>query len=378
MRAFSSLYTLISRNESTGEPGKIVVTQGQVEHLAASFAKAWQRPPSDEELAGLVRDWVREEVYVREALALGLDQDDEIIRRRLRQKLEFISEDVSAEPDPTDADLDAYLQAHLDWFRDEHRITFRQVYLNPAKHGTSLARDATQLLAQLSHRGAKADVSGLGDPFLLEHQFVAVPPSEVAKQFGQAFAAKLSTLLPGEWQGAGGVRLRSPSGVRRRTHGGRQPVLAEVRDAVRREWDNSRRLEANESFYQGLLKRYTVTPRAAGTAGGADEAGKGAMKRGLLILALLAGFAPGLFAHEVRPAYLQLRQTGPETFDVLWKVPGRGQNLRLGLYVELPAGCTNLTAPRTWMATTLTERWTVNAYGWTHRRHDSHRRPPAQ
>jgi hypothetical protein len=253
------VYTLISRNESTGEPGKIVVTQGQVEHLAASFAKAWQRPPSDEELAGLVRDWVREEVYVREALALGLDQDDEIIRRRLRQKLEFISEDVSAHGDPTDADLNAYMQAHPESYRVEPRYTFRQVYLDPAKHGTSLARDATQLLAQLSHRGAKADVSGLGDPFLLEHQFVAVPPSEVAKQFGQAFAAKLSTLLPGEWQGP----VESSYGVHlvfvdERT-GGRQPVLAEVRDAVRREWDNSRRLEANETFYQGLLKRYTVT-----------------------------------------------------------------------------------------------------------------------
>ena len=88
------------------------------------------------------------------------------------------------------------------------------------------------------------------------------------------------------------------------------------------------------------------------------------MKRGLLVLALLAGFAPRLFAHEVRPAYLQLRQTGPETFDVLWKVPGRGENLRLGLYVDLPDGCTNLTEPRAWMANNaFTERWTIKRVG---------------
>ena len=69
------------------------------------------------------------------------------------------------------------------------------------------------------------------------------------------------------------------------------------------------------------------------------------MKRSLLILALLVALAPGAFAHEVRPAYLELRQTGPDTYDVLWKVPGQG-DLRLGLYVELPAGCTNVTEPR--------------------------------
>ena len=169
------VYSLISRNEGSGEPGEIVVTQGQVEHLAATFAKAWQRPPSDQELTGLVRDWVREEVYVREALAMGLDQDDEIIRRRLRQKLEFISEDISAHGDPTDADLNAYMQAHPESYRVEPRVTFRQVYLDPSKHGASLARDVTRLLAELNHRGSKADVSTLGDPFMLEHQFGDMP-----------------------------------------------------------------------------------------------------------------------------------------------------------------------------------------------------------
>jgi len=88
------------------------------------------------------------------------------------------------------------------------------------------------------------------------------------------------------------------------------------------------------------------------------------MKRALLILVLLAMSAPGVCAHEVRPAYLELRQTGPETYDVLWKVPGRDENLRLGLYVELPAGCTNVTAPRASMINNaFTERWTVKCAG---------------
>jgi hypothetical protein len=88
------------------------------------------------------------------------------------------------------------------------------------------------------------------------------------------------------------------------------------------------------------------------------------MKRALLVLLLLATLAPGLFAHEVRPAYLELSQRGPETWDVLWKVPGLGENLRLGLYVELPAGCTNTSEPRATMVNNaFTERWSVNCTG---------------
>jgi len=88
------------------------------------------------------------------------------------------------------------------------------------------------------------------------------------------------------------------------------------------------------------------------------------MKRALLVFILLVTFVPGVFAHEVRPAYLELRQTGSETYDALWKVPGQGENLRLGLYVELPAGCTNVTQPRGSMANNAyTERWTVKCAG---------------
>ena len=88
------------------------------------------------------------------------------------------------------------------------------------------------------------------------------------------------------------------------------------------------------------------------------------MKRALLIFVLLATFAPGAFAHEVRPAYLELRQFSPDTYDALWKVPGQGENLRLGLYVELPAGCTNVTEPRATMVNNAyTERWTVLCTG---------------
>ena len=88
------------------------------------------------------------------------------------------------------------------------------------------------------------------------------------------------------------------------------------------------------------------------------------MKRALLLLIFLAALEAGLSAHEVRPAYLELRQTALDTYDALWKVPGQGENLRLGLYVEFPDGSTNVTAPRASMANNaFTERWTVQRAG---------------
>jgi hypothetical protein len=251
-------YGLVSKR-SGGEPGRIVVTQGQVASMALGFTRTWQRPPTSEELEGLIRDQVREEVYCREAMALGLDKDDTIIRRRLRQKMEFLTDDLVAQAKPTDDELNAYLAAHPDLFRVQRRFTFSHVYLNPDRHGEHLARDTAALLAQLNRAGGRADVSALGDSFLLDHTFAAVPGSEVVKQFGEPFAATLDEVSPGQWHGP----VQSGYGVHlvfvsERTQG-RIPPLDEVRDAVGREWANARRLEANEKLYDAMLKRYAVT-----------------------------------------------------------------------------------------------------------------------
>ena len=256
--ALFAAYAMVSKR-SGAEPGRIVITRGQVESLALGFAKTWQRSPTADELAGLVRERIREEVYYREGMALGLDQDDTVIRRRLRQKMEFISEDRAAPAEPSDADLTAYLAAHPDSFRVEPAFTFSQVYLDPGKHGANLARDAEALLTRLRRGDAKDEWSSLGDPFLLERRFTAIPENVVAKQFGAAFATALKGLAPGRWEGpiesGFGVHLVR---VSERTEG-HVPALADVRDAVRREWINARRVEANEQTYQELLKRYEVT-----------------------------------------------------------------------------------------------------------------------
>jgi hypothetical protein len=263
--AIFAAYSLVSKR-SSDEPGKIVISEGQVAAITEGFARTWRRPPTGEEIEGLIRDRVQEEVYCREARALGLDKDDTVIRRRLRQKMEFVTDDVAALGKPTDDELSAYLKAHADMFRVQRQFTFSQVYLNPERHGENLARDTQQLLARLQQAGDEADVSELGDSFLLGSKFKSLPASEAVKQFGEKFATKLGELSPRQWQGpvesGYGVHLVF---VSERTEG-HVPELAEVRDAVRREWANTRRLKANEKFYQELLKRYTVTierPKAA-------------------------------------------------------------------------------------------------------------------
>ncbi len=254
-------YGLLHRN---AEPAaaRIVISQGQLASMMESFTLTRQRAPTREEWEGLIRARVREEVYYRAALALGLDKDDLIIRRRLQQKMEFISDDNAAPAPPTDAQLNAYLQAHPDAFRTEWHYSFRQVYLDPRRHGANLERDAARLLAKLSRAGSDDATASNGDAFVLGREFHARPASEIARDFGEAFRAKLERLEPGRWQGpvasAFGVHLVFVS----EREGGRVPALAQVRDAVRREWEDAQRRASNEAFYRGLLKQYTVTIEA--------------------------------------------------------------------------------------------------------------------
>jgi parvulin-like peptidyl-prolyl cis-trans isomerase-like protein len=259
--AIFAVYRVISKPGDL-KPETIVVTRAQITAIADGFTRTWRRPPMPEELEGLIRDRVQEEVYCREAIALGLDKDDMIIRRRLRQKMEFVTDGVAKVAEPTENELGEYLQAHADTFRVQRQFTFSHVFLDPQKHGEALAQDTAQLLAQLKRAGSKADVSALGDPFLLDHSFVALPSGEATKQFGEKFAAKLGELSLGQWQGP----IESGYGlhlvlVTERTEG-RLPALTEVREAVKREWTNSRRLQENDKFYAALLKHYVVTIEA--------------------------------------------------------------------------------------------------------------------
>jgi hypothetical protein len=251
------IHGLVSKH-STAKPGEIVVTQGKVENLVTGFTRTWQRPPTEEELQGLIRDYVREEAAYREALAMGLDQDDTIVRRRLRQKWEFLNDNLATQAEPTDADLQAFLQVHPEKFKTETTFTFRHVYLNPQVHGASLARDAARILTELGSASGTANLNAVGDPFLLEHQFEKITITEIKKMFGEQFASALATLKPGQWQGPVQSGYGSHLVFVSEHNEGRLPALAEIRGEVHREWANAKRSESEEKQYQSLLKHYTI------------------------------------------------------------------------------------------------------------------------
>jgi hypothetical protein len=248
---------VITRHK-TDKPGEIVVTQGAVENLVTGFTRTWQRPPTEDELRGLVSDYIREEAAYREALALGLDRDDMIVRRRLQQKLEFLSDDLATRIQPSDADLQNFLQAHKGMFQTEPLLSFRQIYFNPQLHGVNLRRDAARLLDHLRTQNSYKSEIDAGDPFLLQQNFDDVPPAELKNTFGEKFASAISALPVGSWQGPVDSGYGAHLVYVAKYTPGRLPELAEVREQVRRDYFDARRREATNQFYNALLRRYSV------------------------------------------------------------------------------------------------------------------------
>jgi hypothetical protein len=252
-----AVYGFVSRHR-TDKPGEIVVTQGTLETIVTSFTRTWQRPPTADELDGLILEYVREEAAYREALALGLDRDDTIVRRRLRQKLEFLSDDNASRTEPTDAELQTFLQQHAPLFRSEPTFSFRQIYLNPQLHRTNLVQDEARILAKLQQAGPNVNLDSYSDPFLLAQDFSGATLGAIKQTFGDQFAVALAALPSGKWNGP----VTSGYGthlvfVTEHTEG-QMPQLADVRAQVRNEWFNTRRTESMEKFYAGLLSHYSV------------------------------------------------------------------------------------------------------------------------
>ncbi len=234
------------------------MTEGRIRNLTETFTRTWQRSPTAEELNGLVEDYIREEVLYRQGVALGLDRDDTIIRRRLRQKLEFISEDAASAVQPTDAELTRFLAKNPDSYRVESQLTFVQVFLDPSKRGKSLEVDAAGLLDTLRKGGSRVDPGALSDSRMLESLYDGVSEKDIARLFGTEFEAAIRDQPVGTWVGP----LKSGYGahlvrIEARTPG-RVPALAEVRDAVARDWADAQRKKLLDDQYRELRSRYRV------------------------------------------------------------------------------------------------------------------------
>lgn len=248
---------------------RIVIDENQAMRLSEQFQRTWMRPPSRQELLGLAEDFVKEEILYREAKALGLDQDDLVIRRRLRQKMEFLNEDLTEPKAPTNAELQSYFDANRDKFRRSDRFSFQQIYMNPLKSTGDLKQTAVELLTRLNSNPAlSADPNSIGDVTLLPTQLDAATEPEVAHTFGKNFAKVIKNATIGRWSGPyeSGYGLHLVRVMKHETGG--LPDMAEIRPILEREWYAERRKEAHNSFYQALRARYDVKIRLPAVPGG--------------------------------------------------------------------------------------------------------------
>jgi hypothetical protein len=255
----AALFLLFSwvRDRPAERSDAIVFTQGDVQRWADIWQEALNRPPTPGELDGIIEEQIRAEVFYREAVAMGLDRDDDVIRRRLQQKMEFLAAELGGVAEPTEAQLQTYLDEHAQGFKIDPVLSFRQIYLNVEKRGEAAVEDAGKLLAIL--QGGKArDITTLGDEFSLPQDYDAYPLRDVVRLFGPDFADGLPEFPQGRWAGP----LQSVHGLHlvllQERIAARSPELDEVRNAVWRAWLEARRQEALDAFYLGLRQRYVV------------------------------------------------------------------------------------------------------------------------
>lgn len=247
------------REPAPEAPNRIVVDTGQVAQLNAQFNRTWMRPPTDAELAGLIENHVRDEVYYREALAMGLDRNDPNVRRQMRLKLEYLLEDLSAVETHGKEALTAYLKAHPEKFQEPPQISFRQIYLNPDRH-LDMRTDAANMLARLK-AGEASDT--VGEPTLMNAAYVKATPEDITRQFGEAFTREVFALPPDGWTGPlystlGGHLVQINARV-----GSRLPALYEIRAKVEREYVVQRSEKLKESAYRQMRANYEVIVQPA-------------------------------------------------------------------------------------------------------------------
>lgn len=255
--ALFGAHRFMSPGDSDGR--RIVITQGVVDDLVTQHLAGRGREPSASELNHLIESYLHDEILYREGVTLGLDRDDIVVKRRVRQKIEVMAEEDASTAEPTDAELAGYLSSHQDRFIQPAVLTFEQVFLGQSTAGSEVVR-AVAVTRAAVRQGANPEV--LGQPSVLPHRVTRTAADLVARDFGPSFAAALETVPVGEWVGpiessfgAHYVRVsdRTPAVA---------PTLAQVRDQVVREWENDRRQRARADAYARMRATYDVSIEA--------------------------------------------------------------------------------------------------------------------
>jgi hypothetical protein len=257
--ALFALNRALHPEASSRSAKQIVLTQDDVRQMRIQWLAQGMPPPTPEQLRSLIEAKVREEVLYREALALGLDRDDMIVKRRMVQKMDFLAQDVSKAREPTSAELRQWFSENSSRFAEPPRFSFRHLYFSFDKRGQSARDDAASALPRLGRsKDASTRIVKLGDPFMFQDEYAERTPDLIAKDFGPAFARALQQLEPGSWQGP----IESGYGwhlvlVTAATPG-RTPDFEEVEPEVKSEWITDQGQLAKRRAYEAMRAHYDV------------------------------------------------------------------------------------------------------------------------
>jgi len=257
--ALFMLYDLVSPPRPAAPGSRIELTEDDLKQIEMVWTAKWLRPPTPAEWRDLVDSKVREEVLYREALKMGLDQDDVIIRRRLGQKLEFLIEDVSSIRDPSTAELESWYKRNGAQFSLPGKATFCHIYFSPDVRSLRAEADAARALAALPAGTTCNSSAALGDRFPDQNYYAERTPDDVANSFGTQFAQSLFRLKPGSWQGPVESGFGWHLVLVDTLTPARIPAFGEVdRATIRSAWLDSQREESKRKAFEAMRAKYEV------------------------------------------------------------------------------------------------------------------------
>ena len=237
----------------------IVVDASRINAFKTAWQQRWNRPPTEQELNGLINQFIREDILYREAIAMGLDKDDPITRRRMAQKLEFLSKDIASLKQPVDGELESFFEENRELYKTPDLITFTHIFIDPDKRGDATLDDAALLLSELQAAGPPdSSVPGLGDRFMLQNYYPQKTELEIRKLFGSGFTTSIMQLEVEQWHGpvlsGYGTHLVYVNALEIAP----LPKFEDVQANVMENWQAVQQEEFNEAYFESLKSRYQI------------------------------------------------------------------------------------------------------------------------
>jgi peptidyl-prolyl cis-trans isomerase C len=264
----AAIYALFGFLEGDGyneDERTVTVSSNDIQSLTGQWAKTRNRPPTEDELAGMIADHARTQILYREAVAMGLDDGDLVIQRRLAQKVEFLARGLVTPADPPDETLIAWYAANAERFKQPDRYSITQIYFDPSKRQQATLEDANEVLEGLKELAKPPlDYSGYGDRIMLKNHYQNNSEQQLENLFGSAFVDSVVTLQPETWSGpiisGYGAHLVMVDAVMIAP----QPAFADIKEKISEQWMAEQIAERSERFIENLLSRYDIVVEDTG------------------------------------------------------------------------------------------------------------------